>query len=41
MNLDDFDFTTLARANTSRLGTITIITPINIKVLKIYIINVI
>lgn len=32
MNLDDFDFTTLARGNTSRLGTITIITPISIKV---------
>jgi hypothetical protein len=32
MNLDDFDFTTLVRANTSRLGTITIITPINTRV---------
>jgi hypothetical protein len=31
MNLDDFDFTTLVRANASRLGTITTVTPINIR----------
>jgi hypothetical protein len=29
MNLDDFDFATLVRANTSRLRTITTITPIS------------
>jgi hypothetical protein len=32
MNLDDFDFTTLAKANTSRLGTIITITPISTRV---------
>jgi FtsZ-binding cell division protein ZapB len=40
MNLDDFDFTTLAKANTSRLGTIITITPISTRVKRKKIINV-
>jgi hypothetical protein len=32
MDIDDFDFTTLARANTSRLGTITTITLVSTRV---------
>jgi hypothetical protein len=32
MNIDDFDFTTLARANTSKLGTITTITLVSTRI---------